>query len=97
MDIISFENGRSIEQLQQDDLFHFGQLILALACGTMLASHNMTRSMEFVSSKFSPDIKNVLIYLLYNPTQYKNIQECTLLLGKRIFGVLDDIQLYLVF
>lgn len=81
-------------QLQQDDLIQLGRLILSLACGTMLASHNLQRSMEFVAIKYSTDVKNVLIYLLSKPAQYKNIEEAIQLMGQRLIGVLNDVQLY---
>lgn len=97
LDIIAYGNGANIDQLQQDDLVQFGRLILSLACGTMLASHNLRRSMDFVASKYSADIKNVLIYLLSKPGQYKNIEEAIQLMGQRLMGVLNDIQLYLFF
>jgi PAB-dependent poly(A)-specific ribonuclease subunit 3 len=97
LDIIGYNNGSNIDQLQQDDLLQFGRLILSLSCGTMLASHNLRRSMDFVANKYSADIKNVLIYLLSKPVQYKSIDEAIQLLGHRLMGVLNDIQLYLFY
>ena len=97
MDIIGYSNGSNIDQLQQDDLIQFGRLILSLSCGTMLAPHNLRRSMDFVANKYSADIKNVLIYLLSKSAQYKSIDEAIQLLGHRLMGVLNDIQLYLFY
>jgi PAB-dependent poly(A)-specific ribonuclease subunit 3 len=97
LDIIAYGNGASINQLQQDDLIEFGRLILSLSCGTMLASHNLRRSMDFVANKYSTDIKNMLIYLLSKPAQYKTIDEAVQLIGQRLMGVLNDVQLYLFY
>ncbi|KAK6539970.1 PAB-dependent poly(A)-specific ribonuclease subunit 3 [Orbilia ellipsospora] len=67
-DVIHYEGGRTLLDLQQDDYVAFGKLILSIACNNPHAMHNAQKSMDFVGRTFPSDLKNFLLYLFNGPT-----------------------------
>ena len=83
-DVIAFDGGKNLLQYQQEDLIHFGQLVISLGCGSLMAAHNLQKAMDIISRQYSPDLKNVLMYLLSKPSNFKNIDDVVNMMGPRI-------------
>jgi hypothetical protein len=49
--------GCCLQYLQQEDLANLGRLMLCLACRNQNAAHNVSKSIEFVASHYSADLK----------------------------------------
>lgn len=75
---------------QQEDLLAFGKIILALACNSTQSFHNLPQSFEFMSRYYSPDLKNVVLYLLSQPMPTKTIDEVVTLIGPRILHEINS-------
>jgi PAB-dependent poly(A)-specific ribonuclease subunit 3 len=84
LDVIAYDGNTNLAQYQQEDLINFGQLIVSLACGSLLVGHNMTKSLEYLSRQYSADLKNVVTYLLSKPSSYKNIDDVISMMGSRM-------------
>lgn len=83
-------DNRVSHRKQQDDLLAFGKLIIALACGSTQAVHNLPKSVDHISRMYSPDLKNVVLYLLSKPGPRKTIEEVLALMGPRIVDELNS-------
>ncbi|KAL1927009.1 hypothetical protein VTP01DRAFT_5339 [Rhizomucor pusillus] len=79
---------------QQEDLLAFGKIILALACNSTQSFHNLPQSFEFMSRYYSPDLKNVVLYLLSQPMPTKTIDEVVTLIGPRILHEINSSHSY---
>ncbi|KAJ3028730.1 UNVERIFIED_CONTAM: PAB-dependent poly(A)-specific ribonuclease subunit 3 [Siphonaria sp. JEL0065] len=83
-DMINFDGGKNVIQFQQDDLVNFGRLIVALACGSLAAVHNLPKSLEYISRQYSIDLKNVILLLLSKRSNYKSIDEVLTMIMPRV-------------
>ncbi|EWC47134.1 hypothetical protein DRE_03503 [Drechslerella stenobrocha 248] len=66
-DVLHFEGGRTLLELQQDDYIAFGKLILSIACNNPHAINNAQKSMDYVGRTFTPELKNFLLYVFNGP------------------------------
>ena len=64
LDITQYEQGRSISELQQDDLLQMGRLILCIANKNPTAHHNTQKSLEHVGRAYSEKMREVVTWLL---------------------------------
>ncbi|KAF2749573.1 hypothetical protein M011DRAFT_457016 [Sporormia fimetaria CBS 119925] len=65
MDVVQYENGRSLSDLQVDDLVQLGRLILSIATNNLSAHLNMQKSMDHLTrSSYSARIKECVQWLL---------------------------------
>lgn len=64
-------------------------MIVALACGSPNAVHNLPKSVDHISRLYSADLKNVLLYLLSKPGPRKSIEEVLALMGGRVLDELN--------
>ncbi|GJN93868.1 hypothetical protein Rhopal_006927-T1 [Rhodotorula paludigena] len=90
LDCLTWDGGQAIPAHQQDDLLSFGKLIIALACGSNTAVHNLPKSVDHISRMYSPDLKNVVLYLLSKPGPRKTIEEVLVLMGSRVVDELNS-------
>ncbi|KAJ3092231.1 PAB-dependent poly(A)-specific ribonuclease subunit 3 [Quaeritorhiza haematococci] len=93
-DMLTYDGGKTIPHYQQDDLLHFGQLIVALACGSLASVHNLPKSIEYISRQYSADLKNVVLYLLSKPSNYKTIDDVITMIGPRILHEINSAHHY---
>ncbi|ORY85992.1 hypothetical protein BCR35DRAFT_302625 [Leucosporidium creatinivorum] len=93
LDVLLWE-GQGVGGYQQDDLLSFGKLIISLSCGSPSSVHNLPKSVDHISRCYSPDLKNVVLYLLSKPGPRKTIEEVLALMGAR---VLDELNASFVF
>ena len=58
--------------------------LTALACNSFLAiqRENLQTSMEIVTSTYSSDMRNLIMYLLTNPTRLKTVNDLMPMIGK---------------
>ncbi|GAA6037662.1 hypothetical protein JCM8097_002273 [Rhodosporidiobolus ruineniae] len=90
LDCLGWDGGQGVQGHQQDDLLSFGKLIIALACGSTSAVHNLPKSVDHISRMYSPDLKNVVLYLLSKPGPRKTIEEVFALMGARVVDELNS-------
>jgi len=76
---------------QQEDLIALGKIVLALACNSFLAiqRENLQTSMEIVTSTYSSDMRNLIMYLLTNPTRLKTVNDLMPMIGARFYAQID--------
>ena len=88
-DVITFDPSNAnpmaaMAHYQQEDLIALGKIVLALACNSFLAiqRENMQTSMEIVTQTYSTDLRNLIMYLLTNPTRIKSVNDLMPMIGK---------------
>ena len=67
------------------DQNNFGVFFLsALSCNSFLAiqRENLQTSMEIVTSTYSSDLRNLIMYLLTNPTRVKSVNDLMPMIGE---------------
>jgi len=81
-----------ILQHQQDDLVSLGKLVLALACNSFqsIQRENLQTSIEVVTSAYSSDMRNFIMYLLTNPRRVKSVNDLMPMIGARFYDVMDE-------
>lgn len=55
-------------KLQQEDMLALGQLTLVLACKSVSAVQNIPKSVEFVGTQYSQELKNFIVLLFSKPS-----------------------------
>ncbi|CAG8488906.1 7888_t:CDS:10 [Diversispora eburnea] len=93
LDMINYDGGKNIPHYQQDDLLNFGKLIISLACNSLSSVHN-PKSIDFISRHYSPDFKNVTLYLLSKPSPTKSIDDVVTMIGTRILHEINGVHHY---
>ncbi|XP_059155645.1 PAN2-PAN3 deadenylation complex subunit PAN3-like isoform X2 [Physella acuta] len=97
LDIITPEssNPTNINAYKQDDMTALGRIILALACNNLMCYQrdNIQSAIELVQRNYSPDLKNLICYLLQNPTRVRNVNDVMPMIGARFFTQLDTAML----
>lgn len=95
-DVLTFDPTSSnpmaaMAHYQQEDLIALGKIVLALACNSFLAiqRENLQTSMEIVTSTYSSDLRNFIMYLLTNPTRIKSVNDLMPMIGARFYNQLD--------
>lgn len=66
LDVVHFDNTRSLAELQADDLVQLGRLILCIANNSATAHLNMQKSMEYITRSYTARLKECIQWLL-NP------------------------------
>ncbi|SAM09208.1 hypothetical protein [Absidia glauca] len=94
MDVLQYDGGQNVTRYQQEDLLSFGKLVVALACNSLQSFHNLPQSFEFISRYYSPDLKNLVLFLLSKPQPTKTIDEAIKLIGPRILHEINCSQYY---
>jgi len=65
--------------------------VLALSCNSFIAiqRENLQQSMELVTSNYSTDLRNLIMYLLTNPQRVKSVNDLMPMIGARFYTALD--------
>jgi len=76
---------------QQEDLVSLGKIVLALACNSFIAiqRENCAQSLELVTSNYSSDLRNLIMYLLTNQQRVKSVNDLMPMIGARFYTALD--------
>jgi PAB-dependent poly(A)-specific ribonuclease subunit 3 len=77
---------------QHDDLVSFGKLIMTLCCEWFVPGQHPAAPLDHISRHYSPDVKNLVMYLCGKPPSGKNIDEVISILGLRILNEFDAMQ-----
>ncbi|OZJ02266.1 hypothetical protein BZG36_04701 [Bifiguratus adelaidae] len=93
-DVVQFDNRQNIARHQQDDLLSFGKLLISLACGSLTAFHNLPKSFDYISRHHTPDMKNLILYLLSKPSPTKSIDEVIGHLAPRLLQEVNNAESY---
>lgn len=51
--------------------------------------HNLPKSIDYIARTYSPELKNVILYLLSKPGQRKSIEEALAMMGSRVLEELN--------
>ncbi|KAI8145218.1 hypothetical protein BJV82DRAFT_605362 [Fennellomyces sp. T-0311] len=94
LDVLQFETEQNIALQQQEDLLAFGKLIVSLACNSTQSIHTLPQSVELLSRYYSPDLKDVVLYLLSKPMATKTVDEVIRMIGPRILHEINSSQSY---
>ncbi|ESO93814.1 hypothetical protein LOTGIDRAFT_209346 [Lottia gigantea] len=99
-DVLNFDNSQGnplalMPHYQQKDLYALGNIVLALACNSVMSlqRENLQNALDLVSRNYSPDLKNLILYLLTNPNRPRSINDVMPMIGARFFTQLDAAQL----
>lgn len=92
------ENSNHLPNLQNDDMFNFGRVILCLATGNAFAARRdlLQQSMQYLNGHYSVDMKNLILYLLASPTansKPKTVADIMPMIGARFYTQLENTQL----
>ncbi|CAG4943066.1 unnamed protein product [Colias eurytheme] len=82
-------NEIDINQAQQDDLTALGRLALSLACRTIHCD-NLAASMDLVTRSYSPDLKNLIFYLLSG--QRRSVTDLMPMIGARFYTQVEALE-----
>lgn len=77
---------------QQEDLVSLGKIVLALSCNSFIAiqRENIQQSMELVTTHYSNDLRNLIMYLLTNSQRAKSVNDLMPMIGARFYTALDN-------
>ncbi|KAF9205090.1 PAB-dependent poly(A)-specific ribonuclease subunit 3 [Podila verticillata] len=92
MDMITFDTAPNIGHLQQDDILNLGQLMMTLACKSLTATHNISKSIDYIAQHYSQDMKNMILFLMSQPVPMKTVDQIISMLGPRILQEINDVQ-----
>jgi len=67
LDALQIRSQKTIAELQYEDLFSLGKLVLSLACQSLDAIQHIGKSVELIASQYSSDLKSLVTYLLTKP------------------------------
>jgi len=95
-DVLTFDPNSSnplaaMAVYQQEDLVSLGRIVLALSCNSFIAiqRENLAQSMELVTSNYSSDLRNLIMYLLTAPQRVKSVNDLMPMIGARFYTALD--------
>lgn len=80
LDVVHHESQRPLQDLQQEDLIHFGRMILSIATNSILphgSPHAMKGALNQLERSYSTELRETVIWLLTpaSPTLSKTIDE----------------------
>lgn len=93
LDVLQYDGGLNVARHQQEDLLAFGKLIIALACNSVESFQDLSQSFDYITRHYSPDLKNLILYLLGKPLPTKNIDEVIVMIGPHILHEINCSQL----
>ncbi|WVQ79899.1 hypothetical protein IAT38_001999 [Cryptococcus sp. DSM 104549] len=93
-DVLAYDNQTPIAAFQQEDLVSFGKLIISLCCEFFTPGLPPALPLEHIARHYSPDVKNLVMFLIGKPSIMKTIDEALKMMGPRILNELDAMQNY---
>eukprot|EP00027_Filamoeba_sp_ATCC50430_P018522 CAMPEP_0168565566 /NCGR_PEP_ID=MMETSP0413-20121227/13917_1 /TAXON_ID=136452 /ORGANISM="Filamoeba nolandi, Strain NC-AS-23-1" /LENGTH=657 /DNA_ID=CAMNT_0008597453 /DNA_START=148 /DNA_END=2121 /DNA_ORIENTATION=- len=94
-DVVNFDGGKGLVQFQYEDLLSLGHLILCLACKSLGSLQNINKSIEFLGSRYSQDLKNLVVYLLSKPSvNFPSLDDIVQMLSSRMLQQIDALHDY---
>lgn len=78
---------------QQEDLVSFGKLVISMACDFFTPGQHPAEPVEHIKRMYSPDVKNLVLYLISRPGPSKSIDEVIRMIGTRMLNEFDAMQM----
>ncbi|KAF9287131.1 hypothetical protein BKA57DRAFT_463021 [Linnemannia elongata] len=92
MDMLTFDTAPNIAHLQQDDILNLGQLMMTLACKSLTATHNISKSIDYIAQTYTQEMKNMILFLMSQPVPMKTVDQIISMLGPRIMQEINEVQ-----
>ena len=64
LDVVQYDTPRTLDELQRDDFFQFGRLILGLGLNNLNATQTLPNSLDQFERQYSHDLKERVVWLL---------------------------------
>ncbi|EJD41089.1 hypothetical protein AURDEDRAFT_115616 [Auricularia subglabra TFB-10046 SS5] len=93
-DMLLFNQIQDTQLNQQEDLVQFGKVIFQLACNNVAATNNLPKAIEALTRHYSPDLKNVALFLISKPSPLKTVGQLFDMIGSRLLTEMDAMQDY---
>lgn len=81
-----------VSYYQQEDLVSFGKLVISLCCEFFQPGQHPAGALEHIGRHYSPDVKNLVLFLISKPQPLKSVDEVIRMIGPRILNELDAVQ-----
>ncbi|ORY21333.1 kinase-like domain-containing protein [Naematelia encephala] len=94
MDVLAYDANTPIAMFQQEDLVSFGKLIMHLTCEFFQPGQHPSGPLDHITRHYSPDVKNIVLFLISKPQPSKSIDDAIRLSGMRMLNELDAMQMY---
>ncbi|KAF9204526.1 PAB-dependent poly(A)-specific ribonuclease subunit 3 [Haplosporangium sp. Z 27] len=92
MDMLTYDSAPNVAHLQQDDILNLGQLMMTLACKSLTATHNISKSVDYIAQHYTQDMKNMILFLMSQPVPMKTVDQIITMLGPRVLQEINDVQ-----
>lgn len=95
-DVVNYDGGKNVTHYQHEDLLMLGHLLVCLACRSTSSVQNIPKSLEFISSHYSPDFKQLLVFLLTKPTSLHSptVDDVLAMIAPRVMDEADNLYKY---
>jgi len=96
-DLLNYDSANNVKHYQQEDLVGLGKLILSLACKSSMTIQTLPKSLEYVSTNYSSDLKNLLILLLTKSSHthsYPTIEDVAAMTNPHLFREIEYLHNY---
>ncbi|KAK0497629.1 hypothetical protein EDD18DRAFT_1158663 [Armillaria luteobubalina] len=92
VDVLTYDAQQDIHLLQLEDLSMFGRLIIALCCTNASAASgsNFQKSLEIMAQGYSPEIKNVALFLISKNNPHRNIVTFFEIIHSKVVAEMDE-------
>ena len=70
----------------------FGKLVITLSCEFFQPGQHPAAPLDHISRHYSPDVKNLVLFLISKPGPAKSVDEVIRMIGPRILNELDAMQ-----
>jgi len=73
-------------------MLSLGNVVITLACNSLNALQNIPKALDYISRHMSPELKNVVMFLLSKPSPMKAIEDVFPLMGMRVITEMDSLR-----
>ncbi|KAK8847561.1 hypothetical protein IAR55_005420 [Kwoniella newhampshirensis] len=93
LDVLAYD-AQNLAIHQQEDLVSLGKLILTLCYEFFLPGQHPAIPLDHISRHYSPDLKQLVIYLITQSSHPRSVDDVVKMMGPRILNELDAMQNY---
>ncbi|RDB23923.1 PAB-dependent poly(A)-specific ribonuclease subunit PAN3 [Hypsizygus marmoreus] len=92
IDVLMHDTPQDMGLLQQEDLTMLGRLVFALCCGNVAASsgQNFQKSLELIGRNYSPEVKNVALFLISKGGPHRNIDQLLDMIRGKVLSEMEE-------
>ncbi|GFZ47901.1 PAB1P-dependent poly(A)-nuclease [Saitozyma sp. JCM 24511] len=94
LDVLAYDGQTPMAVYQQEDLVSFGKLVISMCCEFFQPGQHPAAPLDHIARHYSPDVKNLVLFLISKPQPIKSIDDVIRMLGPRILNELDAMQNY---